>query len=115
MTFCQQLFYARPFKFQIELHSYVLGAAESHTGDASDTGEVQLLESLAGLLLVAVMDDGGRAGGKVSLASILGIGIIAAVLLVDGRPLGLVVRKLFDSGVRHFRFATEDNEELLAD
>lgn len=81
--------------------TYVLGAAESNAGDARHAGQVQLLEGLAGLLLVAVVDDGGRAGGQVGLA-ILVVGLVAAVVLVDGGTLGLVVGKLFDSGVGHF-------------
>lgn len=81
--------------------TYVLGAAEGHAGDARHAGEVQLLEGLASLLLVAGVDDGGRAGGQVGLA-ILDVGLVAAVVLVDGGTLGLVVGKLFDSGVGHF-------------
>ena len=58
--------------------TYVLRAAESDTGDARHASEVQLLERLAGLLLVARVDDGGRAGGQVSLA-LLNVGLVAAV------------------------------------
>lgn len=84
----------------ISPQTYVLGAAESDTGDARHAGQVQLLEGLAGFLLVAGVDNGGRASGEVSLA-IFDVGFVAAVVLVDGRTLGLVVGKLFDSGVGH--------------
>lgn len=81
--------------------TYVLRAAEGDASDARDAGEVELLEGLAGLLLVAVVDYGSRASGKLALADILIIGDIVGLL--DGRLLeGLVVGKLFDSGVGHF-------------
>lgn len=84
------------------LSTYVLGSAKSDSGNARDASEVQLLNSLASLLLVAVVDYGSRASRQVALA-ILGIGLVAAVLLLlDSRSLSLLIRELLDSGVGHF-------------
>lgn len=81
--------------------TYVLGAAEGDAVDAGNADEVQLLEGLASLLLVAGVDYGSRASGEVGLA-ILGVGLVAALLLLNGRTLSLVVGKLFNAGVGHF-------------
>lgn len=81
--------------------THVLGAAESDTSDARDTGQAQLLEGLASLLLVAVVDHGGRAGREAAL-NLLDIGIVAAVVLDLDDLLGLLVGELFNSRVGHF-------------
>lgn len=83
--------------------TYVLGAAESDTGDSRDAGEVQLLESLASLLLVPGVDDGSGASRHVALAG-LNLGLVAAVilLLLDVHLLRLLIGELLDSGVGHF-------------
>lgn len=89
--------------FAKSIGTHVLGSAESDTGDARDTGEVQLLEGLASLLLVAVVDH-SRTSGELALADLLDLGVVAGVILVllDGGLLGLLVRKFFNAGVRHF-------------
>jgi len=83
--------------------THVLRSSESDTGDARDAGEVQLLEGLASLLLVAVVDH-SRTSGELALADLLDLGVVAGVILVllDGGLLGLLVGKFFNAGVRHF-------------
>ena len=63
---------------------------------------MELLHGLAGLLLVAGVDDGIGASGQAGVASLdLGVGAAVIILLFDGDLLRLVIRKLFNSGVRH--------------
>lgn len=64
---------------------------------------MQLLEGLASLLLVAVVDH-SRTSGELALADLLDLGVVAGVILVllDGGLLGLLVGKFFNAGVRHF-------------
>lgn len=89
-----------PLRYQFS--TYVLRATESNTGNTRDAGKVQLLEGLAGLLLVTGVDYSSRTSGQVALL-LLNVGLIAAVVLLDGGlRLGVVVGKLFDSGVGHF-------------
>ena len=84
-------------------NTYVLGAAESDTVDARDADEVELLEGLAGLLLVAGVDYGSRSSRKVGLTlALLNVRLVAVLLGLSGRTLGIVVGKLFNAGVRHF-------------
>lgn len=78
--------------------THVLGSAKSNTGDAGDLLEVQLLNGLAGLLLIAAVDLDRRAGGAITGLE-LGVG---AVIVVDlGLGDGLLVREFLDSGVGH--------------
>lgn len=65
---------------------------------------MKLLQGFAGLLLVAGVDYGSRTSGEVSLAGFLfSFRLITAILnFLEGRLLGIVVRELFNSGVRHF-------------
>lgn len=86
------------------VETYVLGAAESDSGDARDPDQVALLQQgLAGLLLVARVDYSSRTGGERSIAELFSIGLIAGILFLDrGLGLGLVVGKLFNSRVGHF-------------
>jgi hypothetical protein len=84
-------------------NTYVLGAAESDTVDARDADEVELLEGLASLLLVAGVDYGSRARRKVGFTLILlDVRLVAVLLGLNGRTLGIVIGKLFNAGVRHF-------------
>lgn len=80
---------------QFPNNTHVLGAAQSHAGDARNALEVQLLNGLAGLLLVTAVDLDGGARGVASLD--FGVG---AVILLDLR-LDVLVGKLFDSRVGH--------------
>jgi hypothetical protein len=80
--------------------TYVLRSAESDASNAIDFVQVQLLQSLASLLLIARVDHSGRATGNAGVAALL-LGLIAALLLLDGGLLGLVVGELLDTGVRH--------------
>lgn len=85
----------------ISLITYVLRSAESDTGDALDTLQVQLLDGLARLLLVAGVDYGRRAGGAALTRLDLGVGAVIVLLLLDSGLLGVLVGKLFDTGVGH--------------
>lgn len=67
---------------------------------------MQFLDGLASLLLVAGVDDGGRAGREVGLLFAIGVGAAVVIVVVDDSLLDLLVGKLFDSRVGHF-------EELL--
>lgn len=90
------------------LQTYVLGSAEGDASDALDAGQVQLLHGLASLLLVARVNDGGRASGQAGVARLdFGIGAVIVLLFLDGDVLGLLVGQLFDSGVGHFCVARE--------
>lgn len=81
--------------------TYVLGAAEGHAGDATDALELELLNGLASLLLVAGVDDLGRSRGT-ALVTSLDLRVGAVILLVDlGAVLGLLVGEFFDTGVGH--------------
>jgi hypothetical protein len=83
--------------------THVLRAAESDAGDAVDTGEVQLLHSLASLLLVTGVDHGLGASGDAGVAG-LDLGLFAAgvIELFDGGLLDLVIGEFLYSRVGHF-------------
>lgn len=85
------------------MKTYVLGAAEGDASDARNSDQVELLESLAGLLLLAGVDNGGRASGE-TLAELFSFRFVAGLILFldRGLGLGLVVGELFNSGVGHF-------------
>lgn len=84
--------------------THVLWAAEGDTGDALDAGQVQLLHGLAGLLLVARVNDGSRASGQARVTRLdFGVGAVIVLVLFNLDLLGFLVGKLFDSGVGHFR------------
>lgn len=86
-----------------KLKTYVLGPAEGDTSDARNSDQVQLLESLAGLFLLAGVDNSSRASGE-SLAELFSFGFVAGLILFldRGLGLGLVVGELFNSRVGHF-------------
>lgn len=82
--------------------TYVLGAAESDTGDAGDVLQAELGNGLASLLLVARVDGDGGAGGN---AGITGLGLGVADLL---NVLGdLLIGKLFNTGIGHCEYVGE--------
>ena len=83
------------------METHVLRSAEGDTGDAGDALEVQLLDGLASLLLVTGVDDGGRATSATLARLDLGVGAVVILLLLDDGLLGLLVGKLFDTGVGH--------------
>ena len=86
--------------------TYVLGAAEGDAGDALDAGQVELLDGLAGLLLVAGEHEASRASGEIT-AGLLSVGLLLAhvLLLLDGGVLGGLIGELLDTGVRHGGYA----------
>lgn len=99
-----QLPVIQPYAVIEQRKTHVLRSAEGHTGDTLDTLEVQLLDGLAGLLLVAVVDHGSRARGQAGVPSLdLGVGAAVVVVLLDGDLLRLLIGKLLNAGVRHFR------------
>lgn len=82
--------------------THVLGASQSNSGNALNPLQTKLSNGLAGLLLVAGVDNGLRSTGA-SLASLnLGVGAVGAIVLSGDLLLGgLLVGELFDAWVRH--------------
>lgn len=75
--------------------TYVLGAAESDTGDAGNVLQAKLGNGLASLLLATGGNVDSRAGGDGGLS--LGLGVAALnVGLGD-----LLIGKLFNTGIGH--------------
>lgn len=83
--------------------THVLGAAEGNAGDARHALEVQLLNGLASLLLVAGVDYGLGASGKAGVASLdIGLVIAGVVEILDLGLLNLLLGELLNSGIGHF-------------
>lgn len=81
----------------------VLGSSQGDTSDAGDLGQAKLSNRLARLLLVARVDNSGVASGDVLASLDLGVGVVGSLILnVDLLLDDLIVRELFDTGVRHF-------------
>jgi hypothetical protein len=82
--------------------TYVLGSAKSNTGDARDTGQVELLDELPGLLFVTWKGNTTRASRKVAsdLASLV-LGGAFIILFLDRGGLGVLIWELLDSWVGH--------------
>ena len=96
----------------VDASTYVLGAAESDTGDAGDVLQTQLANGLTGLLLVARVDGDIGATGDGGLLARLGLG--GAAILDVG--LGdLLIGKLFNTGVGHCECVDEPIEKFEED
>lgn len=78
--------------------TYVLGAAESNTGDARDELQAELANGLAGLLLTTGVDSDGGTGGNVGLIASLGARVRVALDVLDD----VVIVDFFNAGVSHF-------------
>ena len=81
--------------------TYVLRSTQGDTGDVRDTLEVQLLDGLAGLLLIAGMDHSGRAGSAALARLDLRVRAFVVLLLLDRSLLRLLVGQLFNARVGH--------------
>lgn len=75
--------------------SYVLGAAESDTGDAGNVLQAELGDGLASLLLVTGVDGDSSTAGNDGLIASLGFGVAFDVLG------NLLIGELFNTGVGH--------------
>ena len=79
--------------------TYVLGAAESDTGDARDELQTELANGLAGLLLTTGVDSDGGTGRNVGLIASLGARLRGALIDVLG---DVVIVDFFNAGISHF-------------
>jgi hypothetical protein len=78
--------------------TYVLGAAESDTGDARDELQAELANGLAGALLTTGVNSDGGTGGDVGLITSLGARVRVALDVLDD----VVIVDFFNAGVSHF-------------
>lgn len=96
---------SRPYKCCRCVVTYVLGSSKSHSSDAGDAGEVELLNSLSCLLLVTGMNDGSRAGSTAVAYLDLGVGAVVVFMLLDRDLLRLVIGQFLDPGVGHIELS----------
>lgn len=81
--------------------TYVLWASQSNSGDAWDSNQAEFGNGLAGLLLIARVDNGGGASWDGLSGLDLGVGVIRCFLLCHNVLGHLLVVQFFDAWVRH--------------